>query len=128
MDIGYILFIIVAILVIAGLFTSLIYFGIVNDRDRKYKTDIVSEKTDIIEDFEKTEFRAKIIDQYCTTYSKGIKIPKTVMRFVVCFECENDEKISFDVTEEMYLDLEVGMQGKLTLSGGSFFSFDAENL
>ena len=122
------IFIIICSLLFISVFGFLIYLAIVNDKEAKKNSETVSEKTDIIDEFEKTELRAKIIDQYCSAHSVGRRVPKAVNSFVVVFECKNNETLTFNLPEEMYLALEIGMEGNLILSGDTFFAFEADDI
>lgn len=91
-------------------------------RDGEMKT--TAENIDEIKnEFETLKFNATIIDLTCRVEMVGIKQPKTVTFFTVCFETDNNERIKIDVPQEMYDGLEVGQKGELTLVGGELYSF-----
>ena len=91
-------------------------------RDGEMKT--TAENIDEIKnEFETLKFNATIIDLTCRVEMVGIKQPKTVTFFTVCFESDNNERIKIDVPQEMYDGLEVGQKGELTLVGGELYSF-----
>lgn len=91
-------------------------------RDGEMKT--TAENIDEIKtEFETLKFNAKIIDLNCRVEMVGIKQPKAVTFFTVCFETDNNERIKVDVQQEMYDGLEVGQKGELTLVDGELYSF-----
>ena len=91
-------------------------------RDGEMKT--TAENIDEIKnEFETLKYNATIIDLTCRVEMVGIKQPKTVTFFTVCFETDNNERIKIDVPQEMYDGLEVGQKGELTLVGGELYSF-----
>lgn len=88
------------------------------------KIEIAADKSDKIKtEFETLKFNAKIIDLNCRVEMVGIKQPKSVTLFTVCFETDNNERIKIDVPQEMYDGLEIGQKGKLTLVDGELYSF-----
>ena len=91
-------------------------------RDSEMKT--TAENIDEIKnEFETLKYNATIIDLTCRVEMVGIKQPKTVTFFTVCFETDNNERIKIDVPQEMYDGLEVGQKGELILVGGELYSF-----
>lgn len=91
-------------------------------RDGEMKT--TAENIDEIKnEFETLKYNATIIDLTCRVEMVGIKQPKTVTFFTVCFETDNNERIKIDVPQEMYDGLEVGQKGELTLVNGELYSF-----
>ena len=91
-------------------------------RDGEMKT--TAENIDEIKnEFETLKYNATIIDVTCRVEMVGIKQPKTVTFFTVCFETDNNERIKIDVPQEMYDGLEVGQKGELTLVNGELYSF-----
>ena len=93
-----------------------------NKKDSKIET--TADKSDKIKtEFETLKFNAKVIDLNCRVEMVGIKQPKSVTLFTVCFETENNERIKMDVPQEMYNGLEIGQKGELTLVNGELYSF-----
>lgn len=74
-------------------------------------------------EFETLKINAEIVDLNCRVEMIGIKQPKTVTFFTVCFETDNNERIKINVPQEMYDGLEVGQKGELTLVDGELYSF-----
>ncbi len=91
-----------------------------SDTEEKPSTEIFGE---IKTDFETLKCNAEIIDMNCRVEMVGIKQPKAVTFFTVCFETDNNEKITIDVPQEMYDGLEKGQKGELTLIEGELYSF-----
>lgn len=110
-------FVVIIIAVSIGVF--------VRKSNKKYsKIETTADKSDKIKtEFETLKFNAKVIDLNCRVEMVGIKQPKSVTLFTVCFETENNERIKMDVPQEMYNGLEIGQKGELTLVDGELYSF-----
>ena len=78
---------------------------------------------DTTNDFEVIEFNAKVIDLACTTRMVGIKYPKSIEEYFVCFQKEDDKKMRFSISKEFYDGFEIGQVGKLKLIDGEIYSF-----
>lgn len=71
------------------------------------------------------EFDGEIINMVCGTGTVGsYRLPKSQKTFLVVFKKDNGEIIDLAVAEEIYLSLEVGMAGKVTLLDGRLDSFE----
>ncbi len=103
-----------------------IYIGniVKQGKKRDAETETTSGKLkEIKTEFETLKINAKIVGLNCRVEMIGIKQPKTVTFFTVCFETDNNERIKIDVPQEMYDGLEVGQKGELTLVDGELYSF-----
>lgn len=70
------------------------------------------------------EFDGEIINMVCGTGTVGsYRLPKSQKTFLVVFKKDNGEIIDLAVAEDIYLSLEVGMAGKVTLLDGRLDSF-----
>ena len=94
----------------------------------KYRNDDdkVDERVEIIEEFEKREIDVTVVDMQCTASVVGTKSPKAVNAYVVIFESESDGIMKIPVDEDMYFCFDIGMKGRLTLSGNVIYGFDME--
>ena len=72
-------------------------------------------------------FRATVVDMGCAVRTEGWKTPKTVRDFMVVFQTEDGQRLSFPVPEEMYDGFEKGQTGTLTLVDGQLYSFQPES-
>lgn len=92
---------------------------------KKQKDDSASGKTEEIFNpvYETRELVAEVIDMTCSVVSVGIKNPKTVREFTVCFRDENGGVIKLQVNEEMYDGIEKGQKGLLKIVDGELYSF-----
>ena len=77
-----------------------------------------------------TDFNAEIIDMVCGTGTiGGYMLPKSQKSFLLVFKKDDGDIIHLAVAEEIYLEMEIGMAGKVTLLDGrldSFVLFDDE--
>lgn len=72
-------------------------------------------------------FDAEIVDMVCGTGMVGsYRLPKSVKTFLLIFKKSDGEIIDLSVSEEVYLSLEVGMRGRVTLLDGKLDSFELE--
>lgn len=70
-------------------------------------------------------FRAEIVDMVCGTGMVGsYHLPKSQKSFLVVFKNENGELREICVSEDVYISLEVGMRGMLTLLNENLDSFE----
>ena len=70
-------------------------------------------------------FEAEIIDMVCGTGMIGsYRLPKSQKTFLLIFKKADGEMIDLAVSEEIYLSLEIGMAGKVTLLDGHLDSFE----
>ena len=77
------------------------------------------------EEAEVEAFQAEIVDMVCGTGMVGsYRMPKSQKTFLIVFKNEDGEMREICVSEEVYLSLEVGMQGTLTLVNGNLDSFE----
>ena len=100
----------------------------INDPEkiREMEEEILNREAEIV------EFDGEIINMVCGTGTVGsYRLPKSQKTFLVVFKKDNGEIIDLAVAEEIYLSLEVGMAGKVTLLDGrldSFELFDSEEI
>ena len=72
-------------------------------------------------------FDAEIVDMVCGTGTVGsYRLPKSVKTFLLIFKKSDGEIIDLSVSEEVYLGLEIGMAGRVTLLDGKLDSFELE--
>ena len=72
-----------------------------------------------------TDFDAEIVNMVCGTGMVGsYRLPKSQKTFLAIFKKADGEIIELAVSEEIYLSLEVGMSGKVTLLDGRLDSFE----
>lgn len=77
------------------------------------------------EEAEVEAFRAEIVDMVCGTGMVGsYHLPKSQKSFLVVFKNENGELREICVSEDIYISLEVGMRGMLTLLNENLDSFE----
>ena len=77
------------------------------------------------EEAEVEAFQAEIVDMVCGTGMVGsYHLPKSQKTFLVVFKNESGEMREICVSENVYLSLEVGMRGMLTLLNGNLDSFE----
>ena len=77
------------------------------------------------EEAEVEAFRAEIVDMVCGTGLVGsYHLPKSQKSFLVVFKNENGELREICVSEDVYISLEVGMRGMLTLLDENLDSFE----
>ena len=77
------------------------------------------------EEAEVEAFRAEIVDMVCGTGMVGsYHLPKSQKTFLVVFKNENGELREICVSEDVYISLEVGMRGMLTLLDENLDSFE----
>ncbi len=74
---------------------------------------------------ETKSFHAEIVDMVCGTGLVGsYHLPKSQKTFLVVFKNENGELREICVSEDVYISLEVGMRGMLTLLNENLDSFE----
>ena len=77
------------------------------------------------EEAEVEAFQAEIVDMVCGTGMVGsYHLPKSQKTFLVVFKNDSGEMREICVSENVYLSLEVGMRGMLTLLNGNLDSFE----
>lgn len=79
------------------------------------------------DEFETIEINVKVVDQFCTTRMVGVKYPKSIEEYFVCFQKDNDEVLKLLVPKEFYDGFEIGQIGALTLVDGEVYSFIPTN-
>ena len=109
-----------------AIFTFLIIYGIMMDKEEKRQkaekaTRDQSEETSI--EVQTVDLNVEVIDLKFETHYEGIKIPKLVKTFFVFFEDKNGNVIKIDVSEENFDAFEKGQKGLLTLQDGQLYSF-----
>ena len=81
----------------------------------------------LAEEAEVEVFHAEISDMVCGTGMVGsYRLPKSQRTFLIIFKTDDGEALEISVSEEVYLSLEVGMRGMLTLVEGSLDSFELD--
>ena len=71
--------------------------------------------------------KATVTDMGCAVKTEGWKTPKTVREFMVVFQTEDGQQLSFPVPEEMYDGFEKGQTGTLTVVDGQLYGFQPES-
>ena len=74
---------------------------------------------------------AEIVDMVCGVNTIGYqnyKQPKAVKYFVIKFKNDDGDLLNVFVSEEMYLELEIGLSGMLTLIDGNLDSFELDDV
>lgn len=77
-------------------------------------------------EYETVKMKAKVIDLYCLTKVVGIKNPKSVKEFFVCFENDNGEVFNLAVSEEIYDGFEQGQTGLLSMVENELYGFEPD--
>jgi hypothetical protein len=70
------------------------------------------------------ELEASVVDLSCQVNMVGIHTPKTEKCFFVTFQTKQQEKLMFEIPEEMYQGLELGQQGQLTYIEECLYGFN----
>jgi hypothetical protein len=117
---------------IFALMIVVIFFSVVWDlKKNKKKYDAEHEEyieKTFSEEAEVEAFHAEIVDMVCGTGMVGsYRLPKAQKTFLVNFKAENGEMREICVSEDVYLSLEIGMSGMLTIVEGNLDSFELEN-
>ena len=106
-------------------------YGFYDLKKNKEKYDAYAEEIRKKEDeeFEREpetkSFHAEIVDMVCGTGLVGsYHLPKSQKTFLVVFKNENGELREICVSEDVYISLEVGMRGMLTLLDENLDSFE----
>lgn len=79
------------------------------------------------EEAEIMTLHAEIADMVCGSGMVGsYRLPKSVKTFLVIFKSDDNEMLEIPVSEGVYLSLEKGMRGMLTLVEGNLDSFELD--
>ena len=101
---------------------------------RKNKDKYKQETEDHIEnkfseEAEVMVFHAEIADMVCGSGMVGsYRLPKSVKTFLVIFKNDEGDMLDISVSEEVYLSLEKGMSGMLTIVEGNLDSFELDEV
>ena len=74
---------------------------------------------------------AEIVDMVCGVNTIGYQShrqPKAVKYFAIKFKNDDGDLLNVFVSEEMYLELEIGLSGMLTLIDGNLDSFELDDV
>lgn len=89
------------------------------EKKRKMEEEILNREAEIV------TFDAEIANMICGTGMVGsYRLPKSVKTFLIIFKKDNEDIVEVPVSEEIYLSLEIGMRGSLTLLDGKLDSFE----
>ena len=95
------------------------------DKYEKESEEYIENK--FAEEAEVVTLHAEIADMVCGCGMVGsYRLPKSVKTFLVIFKGDNDERLEITVSEEVYISLENGMSGMLTLVEGNLDSFELD--
>ena len=72
---------------------------------------------------ETIEINVKVVDQCCSTRMVGVKYPKSIEEYFICFQKDDGEILKLLVPKECYDGFEIGQVGLLTLVDGELYSF-----
>ena len=123
-----------ALFLAAGMFLlmiGVIVFSVVWDL-RKNKDKYKKEEEQRIEallneEAEIDTMHVEIVNMICGSGMVGsYRLPKSTKTFLVVFKDDEGEKFELSVSEDVYLSLEVGMCGLLTLVEGKLDSFELD--
>ena len=94
----------------------------------KYKQAEEERIEDLFNDEAEVEaIHVEILDMICGSGMVGsYRLPKSTKTFLVVFKDDEGEKFELSVSEDVYLSLEVGMCGLLTLVEGKLDSFELD--
>lgn len=123
-----------ALLLGAGVFIAMIViivFCVVFDlrkNKEKYEKEVEEHiKNKFAEEAEVITLHAEIADMACGCGMVGsYRLPKSEKTFLIIFKNDDGEMIEIPVSEEIYLSLEKGMTGMLTLVEGNLDSFELD--
>lgn len=96
---------------------------------KRYKKEIIQEQEDLEkapEDYPLVTVNAVVKEMRCGTSMVGMKSPKSTKFFMIMFLTENNENLTYQVSEELYLSLSEGMNGSLATINGNFFDFQVD--
>ena len=96
----------------------------------KYKQEIEDHiENKFSEEAEVMAFHAEIADMVCGSGMVGsYRLPKSVKTFLVIFKNDEGDVLDISVSEEVYLSLEKGMSGMLTIVEGNLDSFELDEV
>ena len=93
----------------------------INDPEkiREMEEEILNREAEIV------SFDAEIVEMVCGTGTVGgYRLPKSVKTFLIKLKKSDGEFTDLSVSEEVYLGLEIGMAGRVTLLDGRLDSFE----
>lgn len=98
------------------------------NKDKYAKESEEYMKKTFAEEAEILTMHAEIVDMVCGTGMVGsYRLPKSVKTFLIIFKKDDGEVLEISVSEDVYLSLEKGMRGTLTLVEGNLDSFELED-
>lgn len=74
------------------------------------------------------EFPAKVVDMRASAKLCGTKTVRCVKKYWVCFEKENGEELTVEVSEEFYQGFAVGQVGTVTMVNDTLYGFALSDL
>ena len=77
---------------------------------------------------EAVEFSAKVVDMRASAKLCGTKIVSCVKKYWVCFEKENGEEFTVEVSEEFYQGFAIGQVGTVTMVNDTLYGFSLNDL
>lgn len=119
---GFIIFaLVIAIIVIVAVWDLKKNMKKYDEEAKEYEEKKFSEEANVI------TRHAEIVDMLCGTGMVGsYRLPKSEKTFLIIFRDDEGGTTELAVGEEVYLSLEVGMKGMLTILEGHLDSFELD--